>query len=942
MRPKIVQSATRALVAIVCAAALCISQVPTVAGAASGPPTRPPRDPVRTATGGGTEVPGQVIVKLRPGTSKARVAAAHADANVAARIDTLRMRGGYQVVTLKGGVSVSRAIARYEAEGGVAYAQPDFVYHTVATVPNDERFGDQWGMLNTGQTAGTPGDDIHATEAWDVTTGTAATVVAVVDTGVDYDHPDLAPNMWVNPAPTKGDIHGYDFVNDDSDPMDDNGHGTHCAGIVGAKGDNTIGVAGVSWNTRIMALKCFDSDGHGDTLQAIQAIDYANTHGADVISNSWGGGNGGGYDQALKDVIDASAAVVVCSAGNGRSDNDTSAFYPASYDSPQLVAVAATDEYDELAEFSNWGATSVDVGAPGVGILSTQPGRPEVTPTVDPPLFSDDVADLGDWHNETASPAPQFGLSGDRYVSAPYSIAATSWSDDSQGGYTDSTGLDLTSASDQVLLRLDANWDLNQGDGSSIMARSDQQGWVTLWSSHDTSSGGWKRLDIPMSQFAGDTNVVLSLELEPWSGQPSGPGQGQFWDDVRVLKATRTGGGDYADAYQYLSGTSMAAPHVAGLAALIKSRTPWATNVQIKDLIIESADKRAWLNGKCVSGGRVNAAAALEAPQPARTVECIEGADRYATAIAASRSTFTTGACDAALVATGRNYPDALAAAGLAGAADCPILLVNGVSATPDAPLVSELRRVTSGRPAATVYLVGGTAAVSAGIESSLKKTFGATHVMRVAGASRYVTAEEIAKRARIVMNAKWITYSGRVIVVTGANYADALLAGPVAYRAHMPVLLVGSSLDSAFKPTLTAIGAKDAMIIGSMASVSSSVQSALGKALGGAGHVTRPCAVANPYSQGVAVADWGTASFGLSWSGVGLATGENYPDALAAGPALGAAGAPLVFTHTNALDAVVASKLTDHKAQIGRVRFFGGTSAVSQGVRDAVSAALR
>jgi subtilisin family serine protease len=271
---------------------------------------------------------------------------------------------------------------KYKKDPDVVYAEPNYVV-TVDNIPNDPSFSLLWGMHNTGQTGGTPDADIDAVEAWDLCTGSPEVVVAVVDTGVDYTHPDLAANIWVNTDEIPGngidddkngyidDVKGWDFYNQDNNPMDDYGHGTHCAGTIGGVGSNGIGVTGVMWNVKIMPLKFMSSSGSGYTSDAVSAILYANANGADVISNSWGGG---GYSATLKDAIDASPAVVVCAAGNSGANADTSPMYPAAYTSVNIISVAATDSKDLKASFSNYGVTSVDVAAPGVSIYSTLKG----------------------------------------------------------------------------------------------------------------------------------------------------------------------------------------------------------------------------------------------------------------------------------------------------------------------------------------------------------------------------------------------------------------------------------------------------------------------------------------------------------------------------------------------------------------------------------------
>ena len=258
--------------------------------------------------------------------------------------------------------------------------------------PNDPRYGDLYGLHNTGQSGGTPNADIDAPEAWSVSTGSRDVIVAVVDTGIDYNHPDLAANMWVNPGEIAGngvdddgngfvdDVHGYDFVNNDGDPFDDQGHGTHCAGTIGGVGNNGTGVVGVNWEVSLMGLKFLSSSGSGSTSDAIQAINYATMmrtrygQNVRVTSNSWGGG---GSSSAMRQAIESGAAadiLFVAAAGNDRSDNDSRPQYPASYTSEAVVSVAATDRNDALASFSNYGATSVDLAAPGVSIVSSVPG----------------------------------------------------------------------------------------------------------------------------------------------------------------------------------------------------------------------------------------------------------------------------------------------------------------------------------------------------------------------------------------------------------------------------------------------------------------------------------------------------------------------------------------------------------------------------------------
>jgi subtilisin family serine protease len=270
----------------------------------------------------------------------------------------------------------------------VEIVEPNYIYHANKT-PNDPMLGQLWGMNNVGQkdsenATGVKGMDIGALQAWDIETGSKNTIVAVIDTGVDYTNPNLAPNMWTNDAELHGkkgvdddgngvvdDIYGYNAVTNSGDPKDDHGHGSHCSGTIGAKGDDNNGIVGVNWDTRIMAVKFLDANGSGTLDNAIKAIDYATKMGAKVMSNSWGGG---GVSQTLKEAIERSnqaGAIFIAAAGNESNDNDAYPSYPASYQVPNVLAVAAIDNRGQMASFSNYGKTSVHVGAPGVNVVST-------------------------------------------------------------------------------------------------------------------------------------------------------------------------------------------------------------------------------------------------------------------------------------------------------------------------------------------------------------------------------------------------------------------------------------------------------------------------------------------------------------------------------------------------------------------------------------------
>ena len=285
-------------------------------------------------------------------------------------LQTFEWIGRLQVLRVPEGETVPVLIAKYQGSGLVEFAEPDYTAMVFAA-PNDPKFldGTLWGLNNTGQNGGTADADIDAPEAWDVLSSASNIVVAVVDTGVRYTHEDLAANMWVNP---NGGGHGTNALDGTNDPSDENGtgHGTLVAGILGAVGNNGKGVTGVAWQVQMMACKCFNNFGVGTISSAVACLDYSRANGARIINASWGFTNSLALSNAFFSVREA-GIIVVAAAGNASTNIDVDPTYPASYDFDNVVSVAYTTRNDTLGTDSNYGATNVDLAAPGEQIYST-------------------------------------------------------------------------------------------------------------------------------------------------------------------------------------------------------------------------------------------------------------------------------------------------------------------------------------------------------------------------------------------------------------------------------------------------------------------------------------------------------------------------------------------------------------------------------------------
>lgn len=560
----------------------------------------------RTASGETRALaPGEAIVRFERGTSEGERLAARQAADVA--FDRSLRLPQTQVVEAEG--PVAEAIRSLERQPEVVYAQPNYRYHALSVPPpNDTLLTNLWGLSDPNL----PDRGVNATAAWSAALGEGQ-VIAVVDTGVDLSHPDLVANLWTNPGETANglddgdlngevdDVHGYDFVDDDGDPDDFNFHGTHVAGTAAGSAGNGIGVAGVAPGAGIMAVRVLDGEGSGFSDTIADGIQYAAQSGADVINLSLGGpANGGAGDQAMEDAIAFAASrdvVAVAAAGNSNSDNDDpdEASTPCALPNPNLICVAATDRDGSKSSFSSYGSTTVDVGAPGRGIVSAE--------TDYETLFADGFdAGLGNWIAPIGTTA--WG------PSSVSSVGTGSAADSPVGGYAPNANAQLVKTVGLNLalergcrMHFHVRYDLEDGvDELLAGAVAGVQQDVTDPPISGSSLGAFEATEVSISDLDGLPSVFPAFALFSDGDVEM---DGAYVDNVRVM--CRGDNLDPAGSYTSFNGTSMATPHVAAVVALARSAAPTATAAQTVAAVLAGTRPLPSLAGRTVTGGLVDA-----------------------------------------------------------------------------------------------------------------------------------------------------------------------------------------------------------------------------------------------------------------------------------------------------------------------------------------------
>lgn len=585
-------------------------------------------------------VEGEILVKYKNNKINLQTSKGRASALNFIRAKSLEKKEDLRkintsVLRIKDGKTVEQKIAELKNDQNVEYAQPNFQYYPLSIDADDTYKNDLWGLDNTGQNinavSGTNDADIDAPEAWTIDEGTnASVIVAVIDTGVAYIHPDLLNNMWngTNCKDENGDIlsdcnHGYDYEDNDKTPLPTNSsHGTHIAGIIAAVKNNGKGIIGVAPNAKIMALRSSLT-----TNEIVKGINFAKQNGAKIINASWGGGSDNcndTFDQALYEAIQNFDGLFMAAAGNDSFEHDglTYFHFPSDYGHTtscwtglnNLISVAATDQDDNLANFSDYGAAFVDIGAPGVNIYST---------IIPDSLVMSENFEGADYQITTGGTTQdQWSIGNDGWSKVAYSDSYTPYD---TNAFTWMMSKDIIDLSNNTIKGATLSFTVWCDTPSSAtfddyiltqhFSNGDWSNSVMYNEDKIRTDGGFFWMDSGYDGYYKNYTENISDHLSSdfafaftWNTNPSIDNNlGCTIDDIKITKYSN----DSDELYDYFQGTSMAAPHVAGLAALVWGYKPELSYAEVKNTILTNGDNLASLSGKTVTGKRINAFNAL-------------------------------------------------------------------------------------------------------------------------------------------------------------------------------------------------------------------------------------------------------------------------------------------------------------------------------------------
>jgi len=577
-------------------------------------------------------VPGELLVKYKPGVHRKTVSNLARGLGVST-IQKIKFISADHI-QLPSDLTVHEALEMYRNDPNVEWAEPNYIRRAMAvSSPDDTFFDTLWGLYNTGQnvnnTYGEIGEDIDILEAWEQTTDCSALIIAIIDSGIDLNHPDIRNNIWTNPGEIAGngidddgngyidDIHGWNFVNNNNDLSDSNDHGTHAAGVIAAQGNNSKGTSGVCWSAKIMPLKFLDTHGTGSSIDEIKAIEYAVANGAKIINASFGED---GYLTGEYNAVQAAGnagLLFVASAGNFGFNNDSlpqnEKIYPGSYDLANIISVAASDQNGKLPAWSNYGISTVDVAAPGTDIYGPIPDRRIVWfENFDSVIFGWDLT--GAWGRNSLT----FHSSDYSLTDSPFGNYDPDMNTTAQSPAIYLTGKRMTILTFYILGSSEKNY-----DKLYLETSTDENGpWVNqpvevlsaLKENTHFKNGisgtynTWAEAKVLLTSLDDSSEAYLRFRFETDSSDAENEAtSGWNIDDITIEALDDSYPPPEENHYKFLNGTSFATPFVSGVAGLIWGKTPGLSFEQVKDSILNGVEKLPEFEGKVLSGGRINA-----------------------------------------------------------------------------------------------------------------------------------------------------------------------------------------------------------------------------------------------------------------------------------------------------------------------------------------------